>query len=83
MATILQGKHIVVGVCGGIAAYKSADIVRQLKKQGALVRVVMTSNATRSLLKPSVAARSMSTFLKNVPIRPLNISPGPRKLIWQ
>ncbi len=47
MATILQGKHIVVGVCGGIAAYKSADIVRQLKKQGALVRVVMTSNATR------------------------------------
>ena len=34
---MLQGKKIIVGVCGGIAAYKSAFLVRLLKKQGAEV----------------------------------------------
>jgi phosphopantothenoylcysteine decarboxylase/phosphopantothenate--cysteine ligase len=36
---------ILVGVCGGIAAYKSAELVRQLHKQGCEVRVVMTEAA--------------------------------------
>lgn len=43
----LNGKRIVVGVTGGIAAYKSADLVRRLKENGAEVRVVMTENAKR------------------------------------
>jgi phosphopantothenoylcysteine decarboxylase/phosphopantothenate--cysteine ligase len=43
----LSGKKIVLGVTGSIAAYKSAELVRQLKKAGAVVRVVMTANATR------------------------------------
>lgn len=38
-------KNIVLGVTGGIAAYKSADLVRQLRKAGYAVRVVMTSGA--------------------------------------
>ena len=38
-------KHILLGVSGGIAAYKSAELVRLLKKQGAEVRVVMTKSA--------------------------------------
>lgn len=38
----LQHKNIVLGVTGGIAAYKSAELVRRLKDQGANVRVVMT-----------------------------------------
>ena len=37
----LSGKHILLGVTGGIAAYKSAELVRQLREQGADVRVVM------------------------------------------
>ncbi|QIQ20313.1 bifunctional phosphopantothenoylcysteine decarboxylase/phosphopantothenate--cysteine ligase CoaBC [Zophobihabitans entericus] len=41
----LTGKHIVLGVSGGIAAYKCPELVRQLKKQGAEVHVVMTSSA--------------------------------------
>lgn len=41
----LSGKHIVVGVCGGIAAYKSAELVRRLRAAGARVRVVMTPTA--------------------------------------
>ena len=42
----LSGKRILVGVTGGIAAYKSAELVRQLRAAGASVRVVMTSAAT-------------------------------------
>lgn len=41
----LQGKTIVVGVSGGIAAYKSCDLVSRLKKAGARVYVIMTKNA--------------------------------------
>ena len=42
---MLQGKRIVVGICGGIAAYKSADLVSRLRKKGAQVRVIMTDKA--------------------------------------
>jgi phosphopantothenoylcysteine decarboxylase/phosphopantothenate--cysteine ligase len=38
-------KKIVLGICGGIAAYKAAYLVRELKRLGALVRVVMTDSA--------------------------------------
>ena len=41
----LAGKTIILGICGGIAAYKSPYIVRLLKKMGADVHVVMTSSA--------------------------------------
>jgi len=43
---MLKGINVVVGVCGGIAAYKVADVVSRLKKQGAEVNVIMTKNAT-------------------------------------
>ncbi len=44
---MLSGKNIVLGVTGGIAAYKAAEIVSRLKKQGANVRVVMSANAAK------------------------------------
>ena len=43
---MLAGKHILLGVTGGIAAYKSAELVRLLRGAGAEVRVVMTRAAT-------------------------------------
>lgn len=43
----LQGKKITLCVTGGIAAYKSADLVERLKRQGGEVRVAMTSSACR------------------------------------
>ncbi|MFZ0678301.1 bifunctional phosphopantothenoylcysteine decarboxylase/phosphopantothenate--cysteine ligase CoaBC [Candidatus Binatus sp.] len=43
---VLSGKTIVLGVSGGIAAYKSAELVRLLVNAGANVRVMMTRNAT-------------------------------------
>lgn len=42
----LTGKHIVLGITGGIAAYKSAEIVSRLRHLGADVHVIMTKNAT-------------------------------------
>lgn len=42
---VLKGKVIVIGVCGGIAAYKSADLVSRLKKLNAEVHVIMTRSA--------------------------------------
>lgn len=41
----VQGKHIVVGVTGSIAAYKAADLVSKLKQKGAEMYVVMTENS--------------------------------------
>jgi phosphopantothenoylcysteine decarboxylase/phosphopantothenate--cysteine ligase len=42
----LNGKHIILGITGGIAAYKSAELTRRLRDAGAQVRVVMTRAAT-------------------------------------
>jgi phosphopantothenoylcysteine decarboxylase/phosphopantothenate--cysteine ligase len=48
---IVNGKEIILGVTGGIAAYKAAELVRELTKKGAKVRVVMTRNA-REFITP-------------------------------
>jgi phosphopantothenoylcysteine decarboxylase/phosphopantothenate--cysteine ligase len=49
----LDNQRVLLGVTGGIAAYKSPDLVRRLKDAGAEVRVVMTPSATR-LVSPTV-----------------------------
>ncbi|ACN15853.1 CoaBC [Desulforapulum autotrophicum HRM2] len=41
----LKGKNVILGVCGGIAAYKAVELLRRLKKAGAHVQVVMTRAA--------------------------------------
>ncbi|MBA8887738.1 phosphopantothenoylcysteine decarboxylase/phosphopantothenate--cysteine ligase [Dokdonella fugitiva] len=43
----LAGVHVLLGVSGGIAAYKGAELVRRLRDAGAEVRVVLTENAAR------------------------------------
>jgi phosphopantothenoylcysteine decarboxylase/phosphopantothenate--cysteine ligase len=45
MKNFLENKNIVLGVCGGIAAYKTVEFLRLLKKKRANVRVIMTRNA--------------------------------------
>lgn len=44
---MLKGKNVLLGVTGGIAAYKSANLTSMLKKAGAEVDVVMTEAAAR------------------------------------
>ena len=47
MTSILENKNIILGVSGGIAAYKSVELLRLMKRDGARVRVLMTENACR------------------------------------
>ncbi|WP_404401149.1 bifunctional phosphopantothenoylcysteine decarboxylase/phosphopantothenate--cysteine ligase CoaBC [Idiomarina seosinensis] len=62
----LQNKNIVVGISGGIAAYKTPDLVRRLREVGANVRVVLTSGAeafVTALSLQAVSANPVSSDL--------------------
>ena len=54
----LTNKHVLLGVSGGIAAYKSAELIRRLKDQGADVRVVMTPAAQEFITPLTLQALS-------------------------
>lgn len=54
----LAGKHILCGVTGGIAAYKTLDVIGRLRERGAEFRVVMTDSATRLVQPLTFQARS-------------------------
>ena len=54
----LQGRHIVLGMSGGIACFKSAELVRELTRQGATVQVVMTDAATQFISALTLQALS-------------------------
>lgn len=58
MTQSLSHKHILLGVTGSIAAYKSADLVRRLREVGAVVRVVMTEYAKRFITPLTMQAVS-------------------------
>ena len=57
---MLKGKHILIGVTGGIAAYKTATIIRLLVKEGADVKVIMTAHA-----KEFITPLTLATLSKN------------------
>lgn len=73
--SVLSGKHIILGVTAGIAAYKSPLIVRLLKKAGAEVRVVMTPAA-----KDFVTPLTLST-LSNNPVL-VNFTDDDENSLW-
>jgi phosphopantothenoylcysteine decarboxylase/phosphopantothenate--cysteine ligase len=54
----LQGKHILLGLSGGVACYKAADFARQLVKAGATVQVVMTDAAVQFITPVTMQALS-------------------------
>lgn len=60
MSILLKDKNILLGVCGSIASYKSAKIVRLFVKAGANVKVVMTTEATAF-----ITPLTLSTLSKN------------------
>jgi phosphopantothenoylcysteine decarboxylase/phosphopantothenate--cysteine ligase len=57
---MLKGKKILVGVTGGIAAYKTATVIRLLVKEGCVVKVVMTDHA-----KDFITPLTLATLSKN------------------
>ena len=60
---MLKGKNILVGVTGGIAAYKTATIIRLLVKEGAGVKVVMTDHAREFITPLTLATLSKNPVL--------------------
>ncbi len=54
----LFNRNIIVGVSGGVAAYKSAELVRLLRKAGARVKVIMTRGATQFITPLTLQALS-------------------------
>jgi phosphopantothenoylcysteine decarboxylase/phosphopantothenate--cysteine ligase len=57
-AAELAGRHVVLGLSGGIACYKSAELVRELVKAGATVQVVMTEAAEQFITAVTLQALS-------------------------
>ncbi len=53
-----KGKKILLIICGGIAAYKSLEIIRLLKKNGSFVKTILTKNAKKFITPLSVASLS-------------------------
>ena len=77
----LAGKKILLGVSGGIAAYKSCELLRLLQKKGAEVRVCMTEAATQFVAPLTFASLSKCpVYLKNgaVEARPFQHIDFPR-----
>lgn len=56
--SVLAYKQIVLGITGGVASYKSADLVRRLREEKALVQVVMTANAQQFITPLTLQAVS-------------------------
>ena len=54
----LEGKKILLIICGGIAAYKSLEIIRLFKKNGANLKTVLTQSATKFVTPLSVTSLS-------------------------
>lgn len=60
---MLEGKKIILGICGSIAAYKSALLVRLLVKAGAEVQVIMTPDATNFITPLTLSTLSKKPVL--------------------
>lgn len=60
---MIKGKNILIGVTGGIAAYKTASVIRLLVKEGASVKVIMTENAKQFITPLTLATLSKNPIL--------------------
>lgn len=63
---MLEGKRVLLGICGSIAAYKSAFIVRELVKRGAEVQVILTPSALRFVTPLTLATLSKRPALSDL-----------------
>ena len=59
----LEDKKILLIICGGIAAYKSLEVIRLLKKNGASIKTVLTKNATKFVTPLSISSLSQEKQL--------------------
>src|SRR5688572_15973559 len=74
--SVLSGKNVLLGITGGIAAYKTAALVRLFIKSGASVKVVMTESA-----KDFITPLTLSTLSKN-PVLSSFINDEEENTVW-
>ena len=65
----LDGRHIVLGLSGGIACYKAAELTRELTKAGATVQVVMTEAAEKFIGAVTICCRCSAWRGASTPAR--------------
>ena len=66
----LAGKHLVLGLTGGVACYKSAELCRLFVKAGATVQVVMTEAATEFITAVTMQASTVTSQAIRVNVTP-------------
>jgi phosphopantothenoylcysteine decarboxylase/phosphopantothenate--cysteine ligase len=69
---VLKNKSVLLGVTGGVAAYKSVDLVRRLKDEGASVSVIMTGAAQRFVTPLSLEIASQNTVYTDLYTHPMS-----------
>jgi phosphopantothenoylcysteine decarboxylase/phosphopantothenate--cysteine ligase len=62
----LNNKKILLIICGGIAAYKSLEIIRLLKKSGAIIKTILTKNGAEFVTPLSITSLSQSKVYQNL-----------------
>ncbi len=72
----LKGKTIVLGVCGGIAAYWAAEIIGALKNREADVHVIMTRNAAKFIMPLTLQTLSKNKVITNMFELPVKLDIG-------
>ena len=69
---MLQGKSIIVGITGSVAAYKTLDLVKRLRNEGASISVIMTASAQRFITPLSMQIASQGTIYNDMFEHPLS-----------
>jgi phosphopantothenoylcysteine decarboxylase/phosphopantothenate--cysteine ligase len=69
---VLQGKSIIVGITGSVAAYKTLDLVKRLRNEGASVSIIMTASAQRFITPLSMQIASQGTVCNDMFEHPLS-----------
>jgi len=68
----MKGKTVVIGICGGIAAYKTIEVVSRLKKLGAEVHVILTEHALNFVTPLTLQTISQNPVIKDMFDQPEN-----------
>ena len=62
----INNKKILLIICGGISAYKSLEVIRLLKRNGATVKTILTKSAKKFVTSLSVASLSQEKVYDNL-----------------
>ena len=71
-------KNILLGVTGSIAAYKSPELVRQLRARGFLVKVVLTDSAKEFVTETTLQAVSLNPRTAEAPVPETTVEDPPK-----